>query len=126
MAGNFSVVMANNPANLKSRALKLSLVDPVKIGDRLAVGIMVVHPKGPVVTLYFDQEKGLVLKTASSGFDGGRRVVHETTYTYHHEVQGVWIPFKAASFDNGRLTSEMELLEIKMKDRLDPKLFTRP
>jgi hypothetical protein len=126
MAGNFSVVMANNPANLKNHALKLSLVDPIKIGDRLAVGLMVVHPKGPVVTLYFDQEKGLVLKAVSSDFEGGRRVVHETVYTYHREVQGVWIPFKASTFENGRLASEMQLLEIRMKDRLDPKLFARP
>jgi hypothetical protein len=127
MAGNFNVVMANNPANLKNRSLKLSLVDEVKIGDRRAVGITVAHPSGPVVTLYFDKEKGLVLKAASSGFDGDRRVVHETVYTYHREVQGVWIPFKASTFENGKLTSEMELIEIKMsKDRLDPKLFARP
>src|SRR5207247_5297407 len=58
-------------APLKDAAFKLTPLGEIKVGDRPAVGVKVGHKDHKDVNLYFDKDKGLLLKVQRRAKDMG-------------------------------------------------------
>jgi RNA polymerase sigma factor (sigma-70 family) len=106
---------------LKDPANKLSLLDPIKVGGRAAVGVLVKREGAPELKLYFDKETGLLLREEHPAED----VV--ILYADYQRFDGVPVPRKTTQkLNKGTVTLEGELLEFKAVDKFDAKVFEKP
>lgn len=112
---------------LQDKAFTLAPVKPVTLAGRPAVGVKVVSPGHKDVTLYFDKENGLLLKSERRAFDGhGVEVFKETLYGDYKDVDGVKAATKVTTLHDGRKFMEGEVLELKFLDKIAPSEFSRP
>ncbi len=118
---------------LKDKAFKLSPFGEVKIGDRPAVGITVSRKGYPDITLCFDKETGVLLKSETvieldSGTDDeiGKTVTEERLYTDYRETDGVRRARKVTAKVDGKLRWELEISEFKPHEKLDDSVFAKP
>lgn len=126
--GNHAIAIANNPLQLRRRDLRLTYLGRATINDREAAGIRVRHSTYEDVDVYYDAYDGQPLKSVTRRRDAsGMARTTETLYTYHRRVDGVTLPFKATTVQDGKALAEMELLEIHFYPRgLDETVFARP
>jgi hypothetical protein len=113
---------------LKDPAFTLAPLGEVKVGDRPAVGVKVSHKGQKDINLYFDKEKGLLLKTQRRVKDmmTGQELDQETLFSNYKEVDGVQHPMKQTIKRDGNDFLTIEISEYKSHDKLDDKLFSKP
>jgi hypothetical protein len=113
---------------LKDAAFRLSGLGDVKVGDRPAIGIKVSHPKHRDVNLYFDKDKGLLAKveTRVKDMQSGQEVTQENFLGDYKDVQGVQRPHKITLKREGKDYVDMEINEIKLLEKLDDSIFSKP
>jgi hypothetical protein len=111
---------------LAGKDYKLSLLGEVKIGDRNAVGLTVSHKDHKDVSLFFDKETGLPLKSEVRLTNPqGKEVTMEFLYGDYKEFEGVKLPAKVTiKFEDKEVT--LEVSEVKPADKLDAGLFEKP
>lgn len=125
---NHAISLANNPLQLRRRDLRLTYLGESKVGSRKAVGIRVRGGGYQDVEVDYDAQTGLILRSVMRQRGAsGKTGPLETLYSYHHEVEGVVVPFKATSLRDGKAVAEMELFEVHIfPDGLDETVFARP
>jgi RNA polymerase sigma factor (sigma-70 family) len=106
---------------LKDLAGKLSLLEETTIGDRAAVGVKFTPAEGLETRLYFDKKKALLLKEEFVG-----NPTDEVLYSDYKEIKGIPIAHKIVKKRDGIVTSEEEVLEFRVVDKLEAKLFQKP
>src|SRR5262249_45535206 len=77
---------------LKHKAFQLAPLGESKVGDKTAVGVKVSHKDRRDVSLFFDKETGLLLKSECRRKDvmgGGNEFTEETLYRDYQESDGV-------------------------------------
>jgi hypothetical protein len=112
---------------LKDAAFQLAPLPEIKIGDRPAVGVKVSHQGHKDISLYFDKEKGLLLKIQRRVKDlMGQEVDQETFYTDYKEENGILHPMKQKTKRAGNDFLQIELTEFKPAEQLDPNMFAKP
>jgi outer membrane lipoprotein-sorting protein len=114
---------------LRDKAYALTTVAETKIGDRPAVGIEVASKDGPKgVRLYFDKEKGLLLRFESPVKDPktGKEVKQETLYENYKEVGGIQKAMKITVRRDGRKFLEQEISEFKPLEKMAESTFAKP
>jgi outer membrane lipoprotein-sorting protein len=113
---------------LKDKAFRLSLLDDSKVGDRPAFVLKVVREAHYDVKLFFDKDDARLLKTERRRKDAERNkeVNEETFYTAYKDVQGLQQPTKVTVKWDGNVNLELEISEIKLKEKLDDSLFAKP
>ncbi len=114
---------------LKDKAFTLALVGEEKVGDRPAVGVKASHKGRRDINLFFDKEKGLLLKTVTvaKGRDtGGKEVTQETLYSDYKEEDGIKRPRKVVINRDGKVYIESEMTELKPHEKLDDATFAKP
>jgi hypothetical protein len=113
---------------LKDAAFKLAPLGEIKIGDRPAVGVKVSHKDHKDVSLYFDKDKGLLLKVQRRTKDSmtGQEVDQETFYSDYKEDDGVQRSRKQKTKRDGNDFLEIEITESKRLERLDDSTFAKP
>jgi hypothetical protein len=113
---------------LQDKGLKLSPLGEMKIDDRPAVGLTVSSKDHREVNLYFDKEKGLLLKseTRVKDVDRGVEVGQEILYSDFKEIDGVPRPTKVSYKRDGQRYIEMEISEFKLLEKADDSLFSMP
>src|SRR5262245_25171045 len=81
---------------LKDNAYKLAPLGEGKVEDRPTVGVKVSHKGRRDVHLFFDKEKGLLLKTAFQvqPAGGGKKTPVECYYSNHKDMGGLKWPTK--------------------------------
>src|SRR5207244_5359870 len=81
---------------LKDAAFKLAPLGEIKVGDRPAVGVKVSHKDHKDVSLYFDKDKGLLLKVQRRAKDAmsGQEFDQESFYSDYQEDNGIQRPRK--------------------------------
>src|SRR5262249_28773460 len=98
-----------------------------KVGNRPALGIKASFKDQRDVSLYFDKETHLLLKTETRVKDeGGQEQTQETFYEDFKELDGVKHPTKLTIKRDGKLYVEAELLEFKAFEKLDDSEFAKP
>lgn len=125
----YAMGLASNPAELRGKALNLSPLGEVKIGDRTAVGVQAVQAGHRDVNVYFDKENGLPLKSetiAKGVFDNDQEVTHEYFYSEYKEFEGAKAATKISWKRDGKPYAERELSEGKPEEKLDESVFGKP
>lgn len=132
--------LAYRPDMLLDPALKLSLKDGARVGDRSVVGIRVRSPKLPVmpllkpnpesaaVTLYYDARSGLLLRRdqwwSSIGYTA---FPVQSFFSDFRTIDGVTLPCKVVHKADGKTVMETTITELHFSDRpLPDKTFAKP
>lgn len=112
---------------LKEKGYKLEAAGEQKVGDKPAAGVKVTCPGGKDLTIYFDKESGLPVRTVSKvvGFDG-QEFTMETTISDYKEFDGIKKATKAESKRDGEAFIKSEITEFKVLDKVDAKTFAEP
>ncbi|HXG11139.1 MAG TPA: hypothetical protein VNK04_15370 [Gemmataceae bacterium] len=110
---------------LEDQSVKLSLVGEDKVNGRPAVGVRVECRGFRDVNLYFDKEKGLLVKTERRALDAmsGQEVTEERIVTEYQQVQGLQSPKKVLVNRDGKKFMEAEVIEVKFLEAVDPGTF---
>ncbi|HZV03647.1 MAG TPA: hypothetical protein VE999_01025 [Gemmataceae bacterium] len=113
---------------LKNQDYKLSPLGEVKVGDRPAIGIRVEHKGYRDVNVFFDKEKGLLLKMETRGKDPmqGEEFASTTLYGDYKKVDGMMLPHKITVEHDGKPFVEVEVTEVKNSEKLDDSVFEKP
>jgi hypothetical protein len=113
---------------LKDKDFKLSPLPEAKVAGQPAVGVLVKHPGQRDIRLYFDKTGGLLVKTETPAFDplSGKEIPQEKLFADYKAVNGRQVPHKVTITQNGKRYMEIEITEVRIVERLDPALFTRP
>jgi hypothetical protein len=94
---------------------------------RLVAGVRVAGRGQRDLTLYFDKETALLIKSEHLvDGAGGKDVKQEAFYSSYREVGGYLRPGKVAAYRDGKLVMEADLVEARRFDRIDPSEFSVP
>lgn len=114
---------------LKDKAFQLSLLGEAKVVDKPAVGVKVSHKDHKDVSLYFDKDSGLLVKSVNkikAPEEGNKEVTQETLYDNYQQIEGTWIAMKVTQFRDGKKYAEGENFDLKLVDNHDDKTFSKP
>ncbi|HVK10985.1 MAG TPA: hypothetical protein VM597_19610, partial [Gemmataceae bacterium] len=113
---------------LKDKAYTLASTGEIKVNEKPAVGVKVSTKGQRDVTLYFDKESGLLVKSEHLVKDegSGQEVQEETFYADYKEVQGTKQAMKFKVNRDGKLFMEGEATEYHLSEKLDDNTFAKP
>jgi len=112
---------------LKDKAYKLTPLGEVKVGTQAAVGLSISHNDRKDVSLFFDKDNGLPIKSEVrvTGPRGDKEITVEFHYSDYKEFDGVKLCGQITiKLDD--LEFKMELSEIKGVQKVDDSQFDRP
>jgi hypothetical protein len=112
--------------SLTGKDYKLSLLGEVTVGSRAALGLSVSHKDRKDVSLFFDKENGLPLKSEVRLTDPkGKEITVEYHYSDYKEFDGVKLCGKITiKVDDKEFT--MELSELKAVEKVEDSQFDKP
>jgi len=110
---------------LLDRSIPLAPAGETKIDGRTAVGIVVEMKGHRPVKVFFDKEKGLLLKSEfrERDVETGRESTREEFYGGHREFAGLMYHTRTKTRKDGQPYSESERSNIKPMRHLDDSLF---
>jgi hypothetical protein len=114
---------------LENKAFTLAALPETKIADHAAVGVKVSHKDRSDVELYFDKEKGLLVKSTFTTHDPEKKnkeVKQEVLFSEYKEFDGIKLPTKLVIKRDGKLFVEAASSDFKMPEKVDEKLFAKP
>jgi hypothetical protein len=112
---------------LKDAAFKLAPLGEIKVGDHPAVGVKVSHQDHKDISLYFDKDKGLLVKVQRRAKDMmGQEVDQETLYSDYKEDSGLQHARKQKTKRDGNDFLELEVTQYKPVEKLDDSTFAKP
>jgi outer membrane lipoprotein-sorting protein len=114
---------------LSDKEYKLSPLGEGKVGDRPAIGIRVERKGYRDVNLFFDKEKGLLLKMETRGKDlmrGGEEYTATTLYGDYKKIEGMMVAHKITIKRDDKPFVEGEIVEMKFDEKLDDSVFEKP
>lgn len=99
------------------------------IAGKPAVGVTATRDKRPAVTLYFDKDTGLLVKTevtVKDEFQKWKAVPEEAFFSDYKEKDGRKVFTKLKVVRDGKPLIESTLSDQKAAEKLDAKLFEKP
>jgi hypothetical protein len=113
---------------LKDKGIKLAPLGEVKVKDRPALGVRVTSEGHRDVNLFFDKEKGLLIKTETRTIDlqSGEEKTEEKILADYKEIDGFLMPMRITVLQDGKEHVTLELEEAKIVDSVDEETFTKP
>lgn len=116
-------------ACLSDKEYKLSPLGEVKVGDHPAIGIRVERKGYRDVSLFFDKEKGLLVKMETRGKDlmqGGQEYTSTTLYSDYKKVEGMMVAHTVTIKRDDKPYVDGETTEVKFSEKLDDSVFEKP
>jgi hypothetical protein len=111
---------------LKDKAYTPTVLAETKVADRPALGMLFSHKDRKDVSLFFDKENGLLLKSEVRLTDPRmKEITMEYLYTDYKDFDGVKLCGKI-TFKIDDKDFAMELTEIKPVDKVDKAQFEKP
>jgi hypothetical protein len=112
---------------LRDKGVTLKPLDDVKIEGRAAAGVTASCTGHPDLRLYFDKDKGLLLKCERTVKDPLLGTVSEETFfDDYHEVEGVQVARKVSVRRGGKPFLDWSVTDFQVRAKLDRGLFGRP
>lgn len=113
---------------LKEAKYKRTPLGEKQVNGKPAVGVKVQTDGFKDVNLYFDKETGLLAMTERVALDGMtmQEVNEERIVTEYQEVSGVKMAKKLLVNRDGKKFMEIEILEVKMPEKIDDSEFAKP
>lgn len=124
--GLYLQIAAGNPAVLKGNGFKLLKTMNDTVDGKPVVGVEATGPDGKEFTIFFDKASGLPAKLKATVMSfAGDEVKQETTYSNYKDFAGIKAT-KSVTKRDGEPFLTQELVEFKVLDKADPKLFEEP
>jgi hypothetical protein len=115
------------PVILKDPRFLVKMAGEQKIGDKTAVVLEVTGTHGQDFKLSFDKENGLPIRLeATSTLPGGREAAMTTLFTGYKEFDGIQVATRRLQASNSVKTSESELTEFQILDKVAQGTFDEP
>jgi hypothetical protein len=114
---------------LKKGGFTLASLGEQKVDDRPAAGVKVSHQGHRDVTLFFDKDSGLLVKTEQTVKDeqqGGKEVKQEIWYSDFKDTEGRKVPTKIKFNRDGKKFVESEMSDYKPVEKLEANTFAKP
>jgi hypothetical protein len=114
---------------LKDKAFKLGALGEVKVEGRDAVGVRVSRKDHRDVSLFFDKDSGLLVRTENRVKDvenGGKELTQEALMSDFRTVEGVKHAMKTLIKRDGKRFVEVEWTDFRLVDKLDDSVFAMP
>jgi hypothetical protein len=112
---------------LKDPAFKLTPLGESKVADQPAVGLKVSRQDHKDINLYFDKDKGLLVKLQRRAKDMmGQEVDQETFYSDYKESNGLQHARKQKTKRDGSDFLAIDITEFKPVEKLDDSTFAKP
>ena len=111
---------------LKEKEFTLAPLGESKVGDRAAVGVKVTHADRPEVALFFDKDKGWLLRAEYAVKVGPAKAKQEVFYDDYQDRDGLKRPKKTTVKRGGKVLRRERGQEFKTLDKADPKAFEKP
>lgn len=113
---------------LTDKAYTLTAAGEAKVNDRPVIGVKVAAKGHRDVTLYFDKESGLLVKSQTRIMDEFtmKEATQETLMLEYKEKDGVKYFHKMLIKRDGKPFIEEEFSDQKSLEKLDPKSFAKP
>ena len=112
---------------LKSKDFKVETAGEEQVVGKPAAVLKVTAPDGKDFTLSFDKTSGFPVKLVAKvvGFQG-MEFTQESTYSDFSDYNGIKRAKRVESKRDGEIFATLEVIEFKVIDKVDPKLFTQP
>jgi hypothetical protein len=112
---------------LKGKDFKVESAKEETVDNKPAIALKIVGPDKKDFELYFDKESGLPVKLTATvvGFQG-EEFKQESTYNKYKEFDGVKRATKVENKHDGQKFIDMEITDVKVLDKVDPKAFAEP
>jgi predicted Zn-dependent peptidase len=101
------------------------IIDPDVLGGVIVDGFQIVSPDGYWVRVYLHPNSRWVVKRGIPPASGSETTLAEEIFTDYRPVEGVFVPFIAASYLDGEFATESHVQTIDFNVPLKPDLFTR-
>jgi hypothetical protein len=114
---------------LQDGEFKLDTVGTSKIGDKEVVGIRVIRKGHRDINLYFDAEKGLLLKAEMRVIgveEDGKEATQETFYEDYRDADGIPYAAKITIKRDAKDYIVEEVTDYQPEKKLDEDLFAKP
>jgi hypothetical protein len=109
--------------------VQLKTLGESKVGDATAVGVRVSQKGYRDIDLFFDKDKGYLIKSETKGNDvqgGGGEFKSESLYSDYKKSGELTVPHKVKVLRDGKPFLEMEMSEVTPAEKLDAKDFAEP
>ena len=112
----------------KDKALEVSILGEDKVDGRPVIGIRVASKGHNDISLFFDKETGLVSKLVHRSPDpmSGQEITEERIIQEYQDLDGLKVAKKALINHDGKKFMEVEVLEVKLVDKVDDSEFAKP
>jgi hypothetical protein len=112
---------------LKGKDFKVESTKEDKVDNKPAIALKIVGPDKKDFELFFDKESGLPVKMLATvaGLQGDE-FTQETTYGKYKEFDGIKHATKVENKRNGEKFIDLEVTDVKVLDKVDPKTFAAP
>lgn len=129
--GRFSQSMDLLLVALREKNLKFTteIAGDQKVGHKLAAGVSVTGPGDKHFTVYFDKQSGLPVKVVADLPDPespGQEFTQETYFSSYRDFSGIKRATKVEMKRDGHTFIKIELLDVKVLDKVDRKTFAKP
>jgi outer membrane lipoprotein-sorting protein len=116
-------------APLKGKGFAFAPLGEIKVDGKPAVGVRVSHKGHRDVNLFFDKDRGLLVKSETMVKDvmaGDKELTQETLYENYKDVSGAQHPMKITINRDGKKYIEAEVTEIEPRESFDDSVFAKP
>jgi hypothetical protein len=96
------------------------------VSDKPAVGVRVSAKGHKDISLFFDKESGLLVKTQKRTKEAGVEVDEENFYSDFKEIDGVKLPMTLKILHDGKKFLDAKVTEAKLLEKLDDDVFAKP
>jgi hypothetical protein len=112
----------------KDKACTLTALGESKVNGKAVLGIKVAARGHKDIELHFDKTSGLLLKISRPVLDVAtmKDVRRDSYYSDFRAIDGLQHPHKVRVDQDGKKHMAMEVVEIKLVDKLDEREFARP
>lgn len=120
-------VVQQNPTMLKAPDFKIDSVSEEKVDGKPAASLKITGPDGKDFELFFDKESGLPVRVNATvaGFQGDE-YKQETSFSDYKDFDGIKRATKIATKRNGKKFIDVDITDLKVLDKVDPKTFAEP
>ncbi len=115
-------------APLSGKGFTLATTGELLVADKPALGVKVSTKGRRDVTLYFDKQTGMLVKSESRAKDEatGQEVTEERFPSEYKDVQGTKKASKITTKRDGKLYVESEVTDLQLVDKLGAEVFAKP
>lgn len=113
---------------LDDKGVKLSPLGESKLDGKTAVGVRVSAEGYRDISLFFDRDTGLLLKSEKRAKDpmSGEEFTEEKRYADYKKVNGLMVPHKQSTKRDGKPHADIELTEVTVAEKLPDNTFAKP